>query len=195
MSPDAPRGPKFDPQDGSAASESPRPSPAEAAGETPAEAQGGPPSPLPAAAPGLPKHLEPLADRARDYIKASSAENTRRAYGADWRHYNAWCRRQSLDPLPPDPQTIGLYITACAAGKAGPKPDAVSTIERRLAALSWRFRQRRLPFHRQDRHGATAAPMAGRQSRRTRSGPRTSSPCSRRSTAAACAACAIAPCC
>ena len=155
MSPDAPRGPKFDPQDGSAASESPRPSPAEAAGETPAEAQGGLPSPLPAAAPGLPKHLEPLADRARDYIKASSAENTRRAYGADWRHYNAWCRRQSLDPLPPDPQTIGLYITACAAGKAGPKPDAVSTIERRLSALSWHFRQRGLPFDRQDRHVAT----------------------------------------
>ncbi len=62
MSPDAPRDPEIDPQDGSAASERPRPSPAEAAGETPAAAQGGLPSPLPAAAPGLPKHLEPLAD-------------------------------------------------------------------------------------------------------------------------------------
>ncbi len=36
--------------------------------------------------PRLPAHLAPLADRARDYIKAASAENTRRAYGADWRH-------------------------------------------------------------------------------------------------------------
>lgn len=56
---------------------------------------------------------------------------------------------------PPEPQTIGLYITACAAGEAGPKPDAVSTIERRLSALGWHFRQRGLAFDRQDRHVAT----------------------------------------
>ena len=155
MSPDAPRDPAFDTQDGPTAPESPAPGVASSTGETPAEAQGGLPSPLPDATPGLPRHLEQLADRARDYIKASSAENTRRAYAADWRHYSAWCRRQALDPLPPDVQTIGLYITACAAGQAGPKADAVSTIERRLSALSWQFRQRGLAFDRQDRHVAT----------------------------------------
>ena len=48
-----------------------------------------------------------------------------------------------------------LLQPACAAGKAGPKPDAVSTIERRLSALSWQFRQRGLAFDRQDRHVAT----------------------------------------
>ncbi len=155
MSPDAPRDPAFDAQDGPAPPESPSPGVGSSPGEKPAGAQGGLPSPLPAEPPRLPAHLEQLADRARDYIKASSAENTRRAYGADWRHYTAWCRRQALDPLPPDVQTIGLYITACAAGKAGPKPDAVSTIERRLSALSWHFRQRGLAFDRQDRHIAT----------------------------------------
>ncbi|MFZ5692240.1 MAG: site-specific integrase [Pseudomonadota bacterium] len=112
-------------------------------------------APQPGDAASLPARLEQLADRARDYIKASSAENTRRAYAADWRHYSAWCRRQNLDPLPPQPPTIGLYITACASGQAGPKPDAVSTIERRLSALTWHFRQRGLTFDRDDRHVAT----------------------------------------
>jgi integrase len=155
MSPHALRDPAFDPQDGSATPESPAADVAGSAAQGPADDRTGLPSPLPAAESGLPAHLEQLADRARDYIKASSAENTRRAYTADWQHYSAWCRRQALDPLPPVPQTIGLYITACAAGQAGPRPDAVSTIERRLSALSWQFRQRGLVFDRQDRHVAT----------------------------------------
>jgi integrase len=155
MSPDAPRNPETDAQDGSGTPESQAPGVDGSAGETPAEGRGGLPSPLPDVTTGLPRHLEQLADRARDYIRASSAQNTRRAYGADWRHYSAWCRRQGLDPLPPDVQTIGLYITALAAGQAGPQPDAVSTIERRLSALSWQFRQRGLAFDRQDRHVAT----------------------------------------
>ncbi|WP_179145373.1 hypothetical protein [Rhizobium sp. RU36D] len=39
----------------------------------------------------------------------------------------------------PDPQVVGLYITACASATAehGMKPNAVSTIERRLAAIGW----------------------------------------------------------
>ncbi|TAN14204.1 MAG: integrase, partial [Rhizobiaceae bacterium] len=80
--------------------------------EPAAEAE--PPSPaLPAVAdPALPAHLQQLAGRARDYVEAASSANTRRAYASDWRHYTGWCRRQGfLAPLPPDPQTVGLYIT------------------------------------------------------------------------------------
>lgn len=42
---------------------------------------------------------------------------------------------------------MGLYITACASGSAvgtparGTKPNTVSTIERRLSALSWNYAQ------------------------------------------------------
>jgi integrase len=109
------------------------------------------------AGPPLPGRLEALADKARDYAKASSAANTRRAYAADWRHYTAWARRQNLPSLPPDPQAIGLYIAAQASGGADPsgKPSAVSTIERRLSALSWNFAQRGQPMDRQDPHIAT----------------------------------------
>ncbi|MBB4388531.1 integrase [Rhizobium leguminosarum] len=114
------------------------------------------------ASPRLPAHLQDLTDRARGYVEAASSTNTRRAYAADWKHFAAWCRRSNLSPLPPDPQTVGLYITACASGTAerGAKPNTVSTIERRLSALSWNYAQRRgEKLDRKDR--AIATVMAG----------------------------------
>ncbi len=68
--------------------------------------------------PPLSPHLARLADRARTYVEAASSLNTRRAYAADWRQSTGWCRRQGLEVVPPSPQIIGLYITACASGAA-----------------------------------------------------------------------------
>ena len=108
-----------------------------------------------------PAHLATLADRARGYVEAASSANTRKAYTSDWKHFSAWCRRSGLVPLPPDPQLVGLYITACASGtvERGAKPNSVSTIERRLSSLSWNYTQRGLLLDRKDRHIATV--MAG----------------------------------
>ena len=128
------------------------------------------PSPLPMATAGLPAQLQDLTERARGYVEAASSANTRRAYAADWKHFSAWCRRQNLSPLPPDPQVVGLYITACASGTAsgsavgtatrGGKPNSVSTIERRLAAIGWNYAQRGTQkLDRKDR--AIATVMAG----------------------------------
>lgn len=104
-----------------------------------------------------PAQLAGLADRARGYVEAASSANTRKAYAADWKHFSAWCRRSNLAPLPPHPQTVGLYITACASGTAerGTKANSVSTIERRLSSLSWNYAQRGLTLDRKDRHIAT----------------------------------------
>lgn len=113
----------------------------------------------------LPGHLERLADRARDYVEAASSANTRRAYAADWKHFAAWCRRQGVALIPPAPQTVGLYITACASGAVSGdrKPNSVSTIERRLSSLTWNYAQRGLSLDRKDRHIATV--MAGIRNR------------------------------
>lgn len=119
----------------------------------------------PANTPRLPAHLERLADRARDYVEAASSANTRRAYASDWKHFAGWCRRQGLETMPPSPQTVGLYVTACASGSAvgaqpgSRKPNSVSTIERRLSSLSSNYAQRGLSLDRKDRHIATV--MAG----------------------------------
>lgn len=120
-------------------------------------------SPLPslAAQDQTPAHLASLADSARGYVEAASSANTRKAYASDWKHFAAWCRRSNLAPLPPHPQTVGLYITACASGTVdrSTKANSVSTIERRLSSLSWNYAQRGLSLDRKDRHIATV--MAG----------------------------------
>jgi len=127
--------------------------------EPPTEAQAASP-PLPVVSnPRLPAHLDALADRARDYVEAASSANTRRAYASDWKHFCAWARRQGLDVLPPDPQVVGLYITALASGSASGGKKSVSTIERRLSSLAWNYSQRGQPLDRKDRHIATV--MAG----------------------------------
>lgn len=107
----------------------------------------------------LPGHLQGLADRARDYVEAASSANTRRAYASDWRHFASWCRRQGFSLIPPDPQTVGLYITALASGTDAGEKKSVSTIERRLSSLTWNYAQRGQPLDRKDRHIATV--MAG----------------------------------
>lgn len=132
------------------------------------------PSPTAQSTDDVPAHLRGLADRASEYVEAASSANTRKAYASDWKHFSSWCRRQNLSPLPPDPQVVGLYITACASStasggaahttKRGGRPDSVSTIERRLAALGWNYAQRgEQKLDRKDR--AIATVMAGIRNR------------------------------
>ncbi|KAF0170582.1 MAG: integrase family protein, partial [Caulobacteraceae bacterium] len=71
----------------------------------------GDPAPLTARPPS--PHLAALSEKARDYARNARADNTQRAYESDWRQFAAWLRRSGLDPLPPDPQTVGLYLAAC----------------------------------------------------------------------------------
>ena len=162
-----------------------------------------PPSPAPTVAdPRLPAHLEQLAGRARDYVEAASSSNTRRAYASDWKHFSSWCRRQGFATLPPDPQTVGLYITACASGTVtgDKKANSVSTIERRLSSLTWNYAQRGQPLDRKDR--AIATVMAGIRNRHA-APPRQKEAVVPENLIAmletldrgSCAACVTAPCC
>lgn len=136
--------------------------------EAPPTEAGAPSPPLPVVSnPRLPAHLDALAHRARDYVEAASSANTRRAYASDWKHFASWCRRQGFALMPPDPEVIGLYITALAsgstAGVATGEKKTVSTIERRLSSLAWNYSQRGLTLDRKDRHISTV--MAGIRNR------------------------------
>ncbi|MEO0380557.1 MAG: tyrosine-type recombinase/integrase [Pseudomonadota bacterium] len=111
--------------------------------------------------------LDQLVDKARDYAKASTAENTNKAYAADWKHFARWCRLKGTDPLPPSAEMIGLYLTDLAAPTGGPpsqsafgpqsaaRPLSVSTIDRRLSGLAWNYAQRGFTLDRKDRHIAS----------------------------------------
>ena len=108
--------------------------------------------PAPAGGPApLPSSLQDLADKARAYAANKNSANTRRAYASDWNQFARWCRRQGFEAETPEPQVIGLYLTASADGKGMPKA-AVSTIERRLAAITTRYRSAGAVFDRSDRH-------------------------------------------
>jgi integrase len=109
----------------------------------------------------LPSHvagsgtLDRLVDTARGYAEASTAENTNKAYAADWKHFTRWCRLKGTDPLPPSPAMVGLYVADLAA-PAGKTPAlSVATIERRLSGLSWNYTRRGFTLDRKDRHIAT----------------------------------------
>ncbi|WP_363351723.1 tyrosine-type recombinase/integrase [Methylocystis echinoides] len=110
-------------------------------------------------------HLAALSEKARDYARNARSENTQRAYDADWRQFASWLRRQGLEPLPPDPQTVGLYLAACVEGAdsagartigaGGRPPLSVSSLERRLSGICWRYRQLGFPLDTGDPHIAT----------------------------------------
>jgi integrase len=99
--------------------------------------------------------LDRLIDTAREYAEASTAENTNKAYAADWKHFARWCRLKGTDPLPPSPELVGLYVADLAASTGKTPALSVSTIERRLSGLSWNYTQRGFTLDRKDRHIAT----------------------------------------
>jgi integrase len=74
--------------------------------------------------------LAPLAETARQYLRQAKSDNTRRAYRADWKHFEAWCVAHELAPLLAREETLVLYFSELAA------THKVSTLQRRLAAIS-----------------------------------------------------------
>lgn len=99
--------------------------------------------------------LDRLVDTARDYAKASTAQNTNKAYATDWKHFARWCRMKGAEPLPPSAEMIGLYLADLASG-SGPSPAlSVSTIDRRLSGLAWNYAKRGFVLDRKNRHIAT----------------------------------------
>lgn len=99
--------------------------------------------------------LDRLIDQARGYAAAATAENTNKAYRADWKHFASWCRRKGADPLVPSPAVVGLYITDCVNPQDGSAALSVSTIRRRLSGLVSHYRQRGLFLDLKDRHIAS----------------------------------------
>jgi len=99
--------------------------------------------------------LDRLVETARDYAKQAASENTLKAYAKDWAHFSHWCRMKGIDPLPPSPEMIGLYLADLAAPTGKAPALSVSTIDRRLSGLSWNYTQRGFTIDRKNRHIAT----------------------------------------
>ena len=122
-----------------------------------------PPALLPSAG-RLSGRLAALAETAKAYARAAQADNTQRAYAADWRKFASWLRRQGLAETPPDPEAVGLYLASQV--ERGGAELSVSTLERRLSGIAWRYRQLGQPLEIRDRHIATV--LAGIRRRHAR---------------------------
>jgi len=75
--------------------------------------------------------LAALRLQVEENIRRSKAESTLRAYRSDAGHFALWCHAHQLESLPAEPDTVALYLTACAQAGA-----AVSTLRRRLVSIS-----------------------------------------------------------
>jgi integrase len=111
-----------------------------------------PPALLPSAA-RLSGRLAALAETAKDYARSAQADNTQRAYAADWKMFASWLRRQGLPETPPDPEAVGLYLASQVERRGAEL--SVATLERRLSGIAWRYRQLGEPLEIRDRHIAT----------------------------------------
>lgn len=84
--------------------------------------------------------LYETAQEALNYKEVARSPATKRAYGSDFRLFAAWCGQAGLEALPATISTIGLYMTELSTGGA-----KVSTISRKLAAISFWHKEQKLP--------------------------------------------------
>lgn len=74
--------------------------------------------------------LAGLADEAREHIRQSKSENTRRAYKSDWADFTSWCIEHKKASMPALPETVALYLSDRAHTL---KP---SSLQRRMATIA-----------------------------------------------------------
>src|SRR5579871_1950034 len=74
--------------------------------------------------------LVSLTQQARQFAAAAKADNTLRAYQADWADFCAWCEVHWLAAMPAAPETVALYLTDRAATLK------TSSLARRLTTIN-----------------------------------------------------------
>lgn len=74
--------------------------------------------------------LEYIGEKATQYLEQSKAENTLRAYKADWADFSAWCEKYRRSTLPALPDTVAYYLADRS------QELKTSTLQRRLATIA-----------------------------------------------------------
>src|SRR5437764_9251370 len=80
----------------------------------------------------LPAALAPDLTRAAELAREEKAAATRRAYGSDFRIFQAWCRGRAVSALPAPAESVAAFL-AYDVG-TGTRP---STLGRRVAAIRY----------------------------------------------------------
>jgi integrase len=81
--------------------------------------------------------LAAYAPQVRHYVQASKADNTRKAYAAHMRTFQAWAAGANVSALPAAPETVVAFITDQATDKQDRKGRKASTLQAALAAIAY----------------------------------------------------------
>lgn len=73
---------------------------------------------------------EKLSEKSKKRMRKSKADNTLRAYEADWHDFYDWCSHRHMQSLPAEPETIVNYINDLADNAKA------NTVSRRISAIS-----------------------------------------------------------
>lgn len=84
--------------------------------------------------------LTEAAGAARDFARASVADNTRRAYACDLEAFGTWARPHGFATLPAEPATVALFLAESA------RTLRASTVTRRAAAIASAHRSAGFPL-------------------------------------------------
>ena len=104
---------------------------------------------------GLAVTTDPLRDLVLDYIRAAKAPSTVRAYGTNWRQFEAWCTEQEVQALPASPETVARYL-ASLGGHLRPQ-----TLARRLCAIAAAHKAKGIPSPASLQHELVGQTMKG----------------------------------
>ena len=73
--------------------------------------------------------IKKLHEETLENLKSSKANNTLRAYKADFRDFCAFCAKHGFNSIPSEPKAISLYLTHLSAN------SKISTLRRRLVSI------------------------------------------------------------
>ena len=74
--------------------------------------------------------LKSLNEETLNNLRSSKADNTLRAYKADFKDFEIFCSKHGLYSLPTEPKIVSLYLTHLS------KNSKISTLRRRLVSIS-----------------------------------------------------------
>jgi integrase len=67
---------------------------------------------------------------AQAFVDPSRADNTKEAYGSDWKNFVTWCQTHTLESLPASEQTVAAYLGDLA------QTHSPATLSRRLSTIN-----------------------------------------------------------
>ena len=73
--------------------------------------------------------IKKLHEETLENLKSSKANNTLRAYKADFKDFSAFCVKHGFSSMPTEPKVVSLYLTSLSAN------SKISTLRRRLVSI------------------------------------------------------------